>query len=149
MKIKFKQFKEKSFFIPLTKDGQWSHYKNFSGQEWRNNIVNVLKLTIAAVNPTLPKDKLQSIAQQQVDSFVQQIKQNISPQTPCLAMAFAPAQCWFVAFVVDAFVPFENKENNNIFAEKHYAEAEQTIEISKAHGDPVLFAYNLVSSLEE
>lgn len=147
MKIKFKQFKEKSFFIPLTKDGQWSNYKNFSGQEWRNNIVNVLKLTIASVNPDLSKDKLQSIAEQQVDAFVNQIRNNISPHTPCLAMAFAPAQCWFIAFVVDAFIPFE-KEDSNIFIQKHYAEADQTIEIAKAKGDPVAFAYNLVSELE-
>lgn len=148
MKIKFKQFKEKSFFIPLTQYGEWSHYKQFSGQEWRNNIVNVLKLTIAAVNPELSKEKLQYIAEQQVDAFVNQVRQNISPQTPCLAMAFAPAQCWFIAFVVDAFIPFENQESN-IFIQKHYAEAAQTIEISKAKGDPVLFAYNLVSELEE
>ena len=148
MKIKFKQFKEKSFFIPLSKNGQWSDYKKFKADEWKNNILTVLKLTIQAENPNLNKDDVAKNAETQLNMFVQNIRQHLSPHTPCLALAFPPAKCWFIAFVVDAFLPFEDSSNNNIFIQKHYAEAEQTIEIAKHKGDPLQFAFNLVNEME-
>lgn len=148
MKIKFKKFKEKSFFIPLNSNGVWTDYKNIPGEQWRQNIINVLRLVIAAENPTAPLEQINYTAQQHIDMFVQSIKENLSPQKPCLALAFAPAQCWFIAFVVEAFVPFEQASNQNIFQRKYYAEAEQTVEIVKAKGDPIEFAYQLVKDIE-
>lgn len=148
MKINFKQFKEKSFFIPLNAYGQWADYKQYSGQEWRQNIVNVLRIVIAAENPTAPIEQVTHSAEKQIDTFIQTIKANLSPERPCLALAFAPAKCWFVAFVVEAFLPLENASENNLFERKYYAEAEQTVEIVKAKGNPIQFAFDLVKDLE-
>lgn len=148
MKVKFKQFKEKSFFIPLNAQGQWSDYKNFTGLQWKQNIINVLRLVIAANNPTIEKNKLNDLAEQQLEMFINNIKVNLSPERPCLALAFAPAKCWFVAFVVEAFVPFEKVENINLFQPYSYAGPAQTVEIIKAKGDPVQFAFELVKELD-
>lgn len=148
MKIKLKEFKEKSFLIPLSTHGQWEDYKQFSAMEWKKSVINVLRLVMTAENPTAHKEEITKMAQQQVDIFVNNIKNNLSPHTPCLALAFPPAKCWFIAFIVDAFIPLENTSENNIFAKKHYAQAEQSIAIVKAKGDPVVFALELVNELE-
>lgn len=148
MKIQLKQFKEKSFLIPLSANGQWVDYKQFKGPAWRQNIINVLRIVITGSNTTLNAEQVTKMAEQQVDSFVQTIRENLSPQRPCLALAFEPARCWFVAFIVDAFLPLENVSDNNIFEKKHYSEAEQTIAIVKAKGDPITFALELVNELE-
>lgn len=149
MNITFKEFKERSFFIPLNKHGQWSNYKNFTGEQWKQNIINVLRLVIASQNPTFNKAKLNNIAENQLNMFVSNIKENISPERPCLALAFPPAQCWFVAFVVEAFLPLENEQTHTVFTPKNYANHEQTIEIIKAKGDPIQFAFSLVSEINQ
>lgn len=147
MKIKFKDFKEKSFFIPLNAQGQWSNYKNFTGLHWKQNIINVLRLVIAANNPQIEKSQLNQLAEQQLEMFVNNIRENLSPDRPCLALGFAPAKCWFIAFVVEAFVPLEKTESYNIF-QQHYAGQAQTVEIIKAKGDPIQFAFQLINELD-
>lgn len=149
MKIEFKHFKDKSFLIPLNKQGQWSNYKNFTGEQWKQNIINVLRLVIASHNPGLNKSRLNEMATSQLDSFVKSIKDNLSPDRPCLALAFPPAQCWFIAFVVEAFLPLENEQTHTVFTPKNYANHEQTVEIIKAKGDPVVFAFDLVNEVSK
>lgn len=148
MKIDFKNFKEKSFLIPLNSQGVWTDYKKFSGEQWKQNILNVLMLVLAANNPTLNKSSLNNIAQQQLNMFIQNIKDNLSPERPCLALAFPPAQCWFVAFVVEAFLPLENEQTYTVCTPKNYANHEQTVEIIKAKGNPVQFAFSLLNEIE-
>lgn len=148
MKIKLKEFQKKCFLIPLTKYGQWANYKQFTAPEWKQNIINVLRMVITASNPLANKAEVTKLAEQQLETFIKTIVENLSPQRPCLALAFAPAQCWFVAFVVEAFLPLENVSENNIFNNKYYAEVEQTIEIVKAKGNPINFALELVNELE-
>ena len=139
MKIKLKKFKEKSFLIPLSVNGQWVDYKQFKANEWRQNIINVLRIVLTASNTCEDKEQISKMAAQQVDMFVQNIKENLSPQKPCLALAFEPARCWFVAFIVEAFLPLENINDRNIFEKKYYSDTEQTIAIVKSKGDVVPF----------
>lgn len=149
MSITFKSFKEKTFLIPLNSQGQWSDYKNFTSQQWKQNIINVLRLVIASNQPTLSKVKLNAMAESQLNMFIDNIKTNLSAETPCLALAFPPAQCWFVAFVVEAFLPLENEKTHTVFTPKNYANHDQTIEIIKAKGDPTVFAFSLVSEINQ
>ena len=149
MKITLKEFKEKSFLIPLSLSGGWADYKEFESAAWRQNIVNVFRIVLSGSNPSASKEDVSKNAEQQVDMFVQNIRENLTPQTPCLALAFAPAQCWFVAFFTEAFLPLEGVTKANVFETVYYSDMEQTMAIIHCNADPMVFALNLVNELEE
>lgn len=145
--MQFQDFKKKSFLIPLNIQGEWSDYKNFNSQQWRQNILNVLLLIITENNPKMKKKQLSEMAEKHLDMILNNVKSNLSPERPCLVLGFPPAQCWFVSFIVDAFLPLEQQEQY-ILGTNYYANHEQNIEIIKAKGDPLQFAFNLVSTLK-
>lgn len=149
MKIKKNEFKKKAFFIPLHANGEWASYKQFSSQQWEKNILMLLRMSIVSSNTDMPLEKTEELAKEHLERLLFNIRQNLTPEQPCLVLGNTSSQSWFIAFVVEAFIPFDNKDSYNVFnlsQHKTYAHREQNVEIAKVKGDPLEFAYNLIKT---
>jgi hypothetical protein len=143
-KIKINEFRKKAFLIPLNQYGTIVDYKQFNAEQWKKNIVELLKMVNQSTMINSTQEEITEFSVNQFEEFLKTIKSHLNPNMPCLCLGFPPAHCWFIPFITEAFLPYEKI---NVLQVKSYSESEQTIEIIKNKGDPILFALNLLNHI--